>query len=196
MASSTFGQIATLCDTLTARLEDMTAATRTAHKRAHRVALTKLKLDVATFSGHHAGKSVTVFQDDFVLYETVSGVSDHDWLRRVLPVAVRSNAAQWLRLQHLFLSWDQFVVAFRAEFLPVDNDYRIRGELNAKRNIQMSVCEKMFGPCRSSFDALIPAPLSALRSRLFCDGATLASGHTSLSIHFPPFRNLQASPGK
>ncbi|KAH7960369.1 hypothetical protein HPB49_018972 [Dermacentor silvarum] len=54
----------------------------------------------------------------------------------------------------------------------------------------------MFGPCKKSFDVLIPAPPSPLRPHIFCDGATLASGHISLAAHFPPLRNLQASPSK
>ncbi|KAH7959763.1 hypothetical protein HPB49_013686 [Dermacentor silvarum] len=60
----------------------------------------------------------------------------------------------------------------------------------------MRVCSNMFGPCRNSFDALIPAPLSPLRSHMFCGGATLASGHISLALHSSPLRNLLDSPSK
>ncbi|KAH7965489.1 hypothetical protein HPB49_008392 [Dermacentor silvarum] len=52
------------------------------------------------------------------------------------------TAAQWLCLQPPFLSWDQFVAAFRAEFLSVAYYYRIRRELDARaQDRSMRVCE-------------------------------------------------------
>ncbi|KAH7960370.1 hypothetical protein HPB49_018973 [Dermacentor silvarum] len=132
MASLPLGQIAALCQTSMAQLEDMAATTRTGEERVQSMALTKLMLDSPTFSDHDTGKSVTDFLDYLVLYRMVPGVSELDLLERVFPVALRGTAAQWLHLQPLFLSWEQFVAVFRSEFLPVDYDYHIRRELDAR----------------------------------------------------------------
>ncbi|KAH7937213.1 hypothetical protein HPB49_008881 [Dermacentor silvarum] len=97
-----------------ARLEEMAATTHTGHDHAQPVTLRKLMLDVPTFSGHNAGKLVTNFLDDLAHYRTVAGVWELDLLKRVLPVALRGTAAQWPRLQPPFLSWYQFVAAFKS----------------------------------------------------------------------------------
>ncbi|KAH7935774.1 hypothetical protein HPB52_013358 [Rhipicephalus sanguineus] len=55
----------------------------------------------------------------------VSGILELDLLKRVLPVALRGTAAQWLHLQPPFLSWDNFMAALRVQFLPVDHGYRV-----------------------------------------------------------------------
>ncbi|KAL1484615.1 hypothetical protein MTO96_032500 [Rhipicephalus appendiculatus] len=72
------------------------------------------------------------FIDDLSTFRTVSGLSELDVLQRVVPAALRGAAAQWLHFQPPFLSWDTFVAALQAEFSPVDYEYRVRCEFDAR----------------------------------------------------------------
>ncbi|KAL1442517.1 hypothetical protein MTO96_030744 [Rhipicephalus appendiculatus] len=83
-------------------------------------------LTIPTFTGQDAAESVVDFIDDLSTFKTVCGLSEIDVLQRVLLAALRGAAAQWLRFQPPFRSWDTFVAALQAEFLPVDYEYLIR----------------------------------------------------------------------
>ncbi|KAL1426708.1 hypothetical protein MTO96_003305 [Rhipicephalus appendiculatus] len=47
-------------------------------------------------------------------------------------ITLRGAATRWLRFHPPFLSWDNFVAALPAEFLPVAYEYRVRCELDAR----------------------------------------------------------------
>lgn len=74
-SSSPLRQTAALCETLTARLEDV-VATCMGLEQPQPVALTKLTLDVSTFTGRDARKSVADFLDELSVCRTISGVSE------------------------------------------------------------------------------------------------------------------------
>ncbi|KAL1427715.1 hypothetical protein MTO96_017151 [Rhipicephalus appendiculatus] len=111
MASSSSAEIACLLAPI------VTTATRRDHARMQPVTLTT-PLDLPTITGQDARESVVDFCDDLRIFKTVSGFPDLDMLHRSLPSSP-------------FLSWDNFVAAFRAEFVPVD--YELPCPLGTRR---------------------------------------------------------------
>ncbi|KAL1471949.1 hypothetical protein MTO96_039646 [Rhipicephalus appendiculatus] len=101
MASTSLEEIAALRSPL------ITYAVREGHARMQPVALTT-PLTVPTLTGQDAQESVVDFIDGLSTFRTVSGLSELDVLQRVVPAVLRGAAAQWLRFQPPFLSWDNF----------------------------------------------------------------------------------------
>ncbi|KAH7984170.1 hypothetical protein HPB52_017689 [Rhipicephalus sanguineus] len=85
-ASSSQDSSVAVLETFAARLEGIVAPMRSALARTQPTALPKL--DVPTFTGQTAGKSVIDFLDDLFLYRTVRCLLELEVLERVLPAAL------------------------------------------------------------------------------------------------------------
>ncbi|KAL1470923.1 hypothetical protein MTO96_040192, partial [Rhipicephalus appendiculatus] len=105
--------------------------TREGHARKQPVAL-PTPLTVPNLTGQDARKSVVDFLDHLSSFKTACDLSVVDVLQQFLPVTLRGAAEALAALPAPFRLWDTFVAALREEFLPVDNEYRLRCDFDAR----------------------------------------------------------------
>ncbi|KAM7294068.1 uncharacterized protein ISCGN_023609 [Ixodes scapularis] len=115
-------KVAAMCDMVTQRLAVQHSREPELHPQ----------LTVPVYTGYGDTKSVADFLGELDTYKAASGASESLIIKRILPLALQSSAACWLRLQTTFTSIAEFERRFRDEFLPPGYEYQILRELESR----------------------------------------------------------------
>ncbi|KAH7985668.1 hypothetical protein HPB51_026776 [Rhipicephalus microplus] len=85
-----------------------------------------VKVDMPTYKGCHDYMSANEYLDRLLHYQQATGLSDAEFLERVVPMSLTEQAAQWYRLNgHRARTIEEF----RGEFLPANYEWRLGREL-------------------------------------------------------------------
>ncbi|KAH6924295.1 hypothetical protein HPB50_014707 [Hyalomma asiaticum] len=88
------------------------------------------------FAGFGDAQSPEEFLDRLETFCLVTGVAAEKSLAHVVPAALEGSAKLWLRFVKIFASWEDFKVAFIAEFSSIDAKRRLKHEADVCSSVE------------------------------------------------------------
>ncbi|KAL1420029.1 hypothetical protein MTO96_024703 [Rhipicephalus appendiculatus] len=88
--------------------------------------------EVPKFSGYDDRQTPDKFLQRLEEFCAISGVTDEQRLRQVIPAASEGSAKLWLRFAGPFDAWAVFLEQFQAEFVSVDYKQRLKAEMQQR----------------------------------------------------------------